>query len=253
LIAVALAVGTGCGRDDETTSQAEQPEKLDPTASRYREKAMAETEKLARRVCGSLPPRDLERAFGRDDPNPPTPNYVALGYARDVDISPIPLQRAAYDGCLAGLQRSNGPAPPDLNAVTKRGVEIQGKQLSPIVRPQNGRREARFVVSFVGRERTGDIGQARRSYSAVVRGGPQHRGACIHGIELVARPTDPDAVGKVVLDPTMIEGHRWCRGEYRGGIILNVGYACPAHGRCHVPHRFPRRHKRVGHFRFQVK
>jgi hypothetical protein len=32
-----------------------------------------------------------------------TPNDVGLLYAETVRISPIPLQRAAYDGCVAGV------------------------------------------------------------------------------------------------------------------------------------------------------
>lgn len=67
--------------------------------------AMRETEALAKRVCGSVPPSILARSLGGDSfPKTDTsPNAIALGYARDVDISPIPLQRAAADGCRAGV------------------------------------------------------------------------------------------------------------------------------------------------------
>ena len=44
----------------------------------------------------------LSRSFSVKGPN--TNNYISLGYARDIDISPIPLQRAAYNGCDKGLR-----------------------------------------------------------------------------------------------------------------------------------------------------
>ena len=66
---------------------------------------MRQTEALAERVCGSVPPSILARSLGGADfPKTDTsPNAIALGYARDVDIRPIALQRAAAEGCRAGV------------------------------------------------------------------------------------------------------------------------------------------------------
>ena len=38
--------------------------------------------------------------------DPTDDNYIALGYAAKVGISPIPLQRAAYEGCMRGLRKA---------------------------------------------------------------------------------------------------------------------------------------------------
>lgn len=75
-------------------------------AAHYRRKAMRETEDLAKRVCAHVPPHVLARSLGGADfsTTDTSPNAIALGYARDVDISPIPLQRAAAEGCAAGVR-----------------------------------------------------------------------------------------------------------------------------------------------------
>jgi hypothetical protein len=61
---------------------------------------------LAERTCGSFSRAELQAGFapgfsgGRLDAN-----GIALKYVKEVDINPVPLQTAAYNGCLAGLER----------------------------------------------------------------------------------------------------------------------------------------------------
>lgn len=76
-----------------------------PNGPRNRAFAMRQTEALAKRVCRSVPPSILARSLGRANTfkGDTSPNAIALGYARDVDIRPIPLQAAAYTGCEAGV------------------------------------------------------------------------------------------------------------------------------------------------------
>ena len=69
--------------------------------------------KLSRKTCRLVPRDVLSRAFGgasddprlggSRDPTEWTDHYVALAFAEDVEIHPIRLQQAAYDGCKAGL------------------------------------------------------------------------------------------------------------------------------------------------------
>ena len=105
-LAVCVVCLVACGESDDESethsTAAAQPENHGP---RNRAFAMRETEALAKRVCRSVPPSVLARWLGGTDfPKTDTsPNAIALGYARDVDISPIPLQRAAAEGCEAGV------------------------------------------------------------------------------------------------------------------------------------------------------
>ena len=104
LCAALFSIGCGFGEDRSTVAAYEDHA---GRAERYRREAMTETAELARRVCSRVPPRVLARALGGDafSRTDTTPNAIALGYARDVDISPLPLQRAAYDGCTRGVRR----------------------------------------------------------------------------------------------------------------------------------------------------
>ena len=58
-----------------------------------------------------MPRRVLAESFGRVSGDRDslrgrrlTDNDIALLYAEDVGITPVALQRAAYEGCLAGLR-----------------------------------------------------------------------------------------------------------------------------------------------------
>jgi predicted small lipoprotein YifL len=107
-LAAALLALTACGNEspDQDRTAAARSQVEHPQADRYRQFAMSETRRLARRLCKQVPPRTLSRYLG--DAGVPghstDPNYVALGLARDIRISPIPLQRAAYDGCGHGVR-----------------------------------------------------------------------------------------------------------------------------------------------------
>src|SRR5687768_13814067 len=77
--------------------------------------AYTEVERQATKTC-ALVPRDVlvescrrvsaDRASYRG--RRLTRNDIALLYAEDVGMNPLPLQRAAYDGCIEGLKRQ-GP------------------------------------------------------------------------------------------------------------------------------------------------
>jgi hypothetical protein len=83
-------------------------------ATRLRQFAYKQMEKQSRETCRILPRKVLARKFGEasgdlhlggaEDPAEWSDNFVALAYAEDVHISPIRLQQAAYDGCMAGLK-----------------------------------------------------------------------------------------------------------------------------------------------------
>ena len=66
--------------------------------------AYAEMERQARRTCARVPREELVSAFD-GPPGELSDNDIALLYAETVKINPIPLQRAAYDGCIDGLKR----------------------------------------------------------------------------------------------------------------------------------------------------
>ena len=64
----------------------------------------------SRKTCRIVPRKTLARAFADasddapiDKPAALSDSHIALLFAEDVGISPIPLQRAAYDGCIEGL------------------------------------------------------------------------------------------------------------------------------------------------------
>ena len=74
--------------------------------------AYRETERQARKTCSAVPRSLLAAAFRSVSSDrkayrgrPLTDNDIALLYAEDVRIRPVPLQRAAYDGCLDGLRQ----------------------------------------------------------------------------------------------------------------------------------------------------
>jgi hypothetical protein len=165
----------------------------------------------------------------------------------------------AISGCgEGGEDRSGTPAAnatrsDGLSAATKRGLDITAAKVSPVVQPENGSPRTRFVVTFTTAETTGVFGQVRRSYSASARG--PDGVACI--FDPLAPPAPPAQAGArvaLVFDPRRIKGPRWCKGEFRGRILITVGYACTAQGQCHVPDDSPQpRPRQVGRFRFTVQ
>jgi hypothetical protein len=64
---------------------------------------LEETRDLALRTCRRVSRRALFEAFSDDD-DPDDDNYIALGYVARTPLTPIPLQREAYDGCRRGLR-----------------------------------------------------------------------------------------------------------------------------------------------------
>ena len=146
-----------------------------------------------------------------------------------------------------------------LSAPSKRALAIRGTPVVASVTPSTGSRHTVFSVSFVARERTGRIGQARRSYVLSFRhqgrlSGDDRRRGCASGADDAAEIRDarPGRHVRAALNPARMEVKRWCGGSFAGRIELFVGFACPAEGRC-KPHGFPMRTKRVGHFAFGVR
>ena len=107
VLAICALCLVACGEGDDgggspSTAETTTPENNGP---RNRAFAMREMEALSKRVCGSVSPEVLARSLGGTDfpKTDSSPNAISLGYARDVDISPVPLQRAAAEGCEAGV------------------------------------------------------------------------------------------------------------------------------------------------------
>jgi hypothetical protein len=103
-----VALGAGFGSqgvvaDDQTRPSSGAERSL---SDRYREFSMREMRELAVRTCRLIPRRVLFQTFSTVD-DPSDNNYIALGFAKRIDISPIPLQRAAYDGCTRGLRKAD--------------------------------------------------------------------------------------------------------------------------------------------------
>jgi hypothetical protein len=109
-----LAVAVGCGGGETTTTVTTQSTEPVERLDRF---AYGEVKEQAIKTCFLVPRQVLYRAFERGSSDRPgeiaksaaDDNGIALLYAEDVDISPIRLQQAAYDGCLSGL--SNRPPP----------------------------------------------------------------------------------------------------------------------------------------------
>jgi hypothetical protein len=99
LLAIPIAYAIADGRKDRSPSM---PASAKPSSQSLERFAMQQTRRQAVRTCRVIPRRILSRSFSVKGPN--TNNYISLGYARDIDISPIPLQRAAYNGCDKGLR-----------------------------------------------------------------------------------------------------------------------------------------------------
>lgn len=101
-IAVIAGLGltlVGCGGSDATTTTTVTTKERAST-ERLERFAYREVKTLAIRTCSVVGQDALAQAF---DLKFNTANAVALKFVRDIDIRPIALQTAAYDGCLAGL------------------------------------------------------------------------------------------------------------------------------------------------------
>jgi hypothetical protein len=114
LIAIVALLGWNAGDDDAVAPAraAAKPGKATST-NRMADFAYRQVERQAKKTCRSVPRDVLAEAFAAAsddpglagvDPAEADDNYVALWYAEDVGLSPVPLQRAAYDGCMAGLR-----------------------------------------------------------------------------------------------------------------------------------------------------
>jgi len=114
VLAVCILCLAACSESDNDSSPSSAAaDSAEANGRRNRAFAMQQTEALAERVCGAVPSSILARSLGGADfPKTDTsPNAIGLGYARDVDISPIPLQRAAAEGCRAGVRSQQDDAP----------------------------------------------------------------------------------------------------------------------------------------------
>ena len=106
LVSIGLAA---CGEDTQTTTvTSKQPVEVgNRDLQRF---AYRETRAQARKTCENVPRDVLARAFGKGvefrSGSPLDNNGIALRYVKDMKISPIPLQRAAYDGCILGLRHN---------------------------------------------------------------------------------------------------------------------------------------------------
>ncbi len=105
-LVVALIALSGCGSGPTPDSAAAEGS-ANSRAERYVAFSMDEMHDLGRRVCRRIPARVLARKLGDagSDGISTEPNDVALGFVSKIDISPIPLQRAAYNGCVRGVKR----------------------------------------------------------------------------------------------------------------------------------------------------
>ena len=106
-----VALG-GCGGDDEVRTVTVDGGDRQERITRF---ALAETREQARKTCAVVPRDVLARSFARVSDDRPsvegrrlTANDIALLYVEDIGINPIPLQRAAYDGCMAGQRLARG-------------------------------------------------------------------------------------------------------------------------------------------------
>jgi hypothetical protein len=114
VIAASLAVAMGCGGGETTTTVTAQST---AHAERLEWFAYREVKEHAIKTCSLVPRTVLYAAFERGSGDRPgeiaksaaDDNGIALLYAENVDISPIRLQQAAYDGCLSGLSRQPPP------------------------------------------------------------------------------------------------------------------------------------------------
>lgn len=109
IIVATAAAGlvSGCAGQTKTTTVTE----AGGETAKLKRFAFQQTERQARRVCASVPRDVLAVVFARrssggvrGDPLRYDDNDVALLYVEDIDISPIRLQTAAYNGCLTGLE-----------------------------------------------------------------------------------------------------------------------------------------------------
>ena len=112
---VASLALAACGGGDATTAvapsaqrTAEGPEWAERPGSKF---AYHEMLALAERICGEFGAQEIATTLAGDS-HSQDPDIVARLFAAQVDISPIPLQRAAYGGCKRGLK--SGPARPEL-------------------------------------------------------------------------------------------------------------------------------------------
>lgn len=118
-----LVVLAGCGHGGRPaeqrvsawpTSTSEHSENVRAVVMRARREnvravVMRATRELAELNCAELDKQLLLERIGLGfiEPTDDTyANYVALGYARDLPLRPIPLQRAAYNGCVEGVEAS---------------------------------------------------------------------------------------------------------------------------------------------------
>lgn len=99
---------TACGGGEVDQSVTESSQASSSETRRVSGFAMREMRQLARRTCSAVPAQVLAKSLSDSNraKSDTTPNGIALGYVRDIDISPIPLQRAAYNGCESGVKRS---------------------------------------------------------------------------------------------------------------------------------------------------
>jgi hypothetical protein len=107
-VAATLALAA-CGGDEE---QVRTVTVRDGATTKPLERfAYAEMKAQARKTCAVVPRDVLIASFRRVSGDREsylgrrrlTDNDIGLMYVEDVKISPIPMQRAAYDGCLEGL------------------------------------------------------------------------------------------------------------------------------------------------------
>jgi len=108
LAALAAVAPAACSNETKTTTVT--TEQREGTA-KLKAFAFSETRLQARRTCVVVPREVLAMGFARRSsgvvrgaPRRYDDNAVALLYVEDIDINPIRLQTAAYNGCLRGLQ-----------------------------------------------------------------------------------------------------------------------------------------------------
>lgn len=134
-------------------------------------------------------------------------------------------------------------------------LAISGLRVNPVVTPAAGDVHTDFTVSFTARERTGIVGEDRRSYLVSARG-PAGNGCVIERKSFV-EGAKPGSRAKVTLKAAGGgagggKGTEWCGGTVRGRVTIRAGYAClpeTCKSRDEIP---PEREQTVGRFSFRV-
>jgi hypothetical protein len=130
--------------------------------------------------------------------------------------------------------------------VAPAGAVAQGPDTDPSVRPRTGGPHTTFVLQLTARQDIGGRGAASSLYT--VRVAIPSRPACGR----VARITSARAGEPISVPLRPAGGAGWCRGRYRGRVLLVRGPNCSPPSSAGCP-RFASRITAAGRFAFRVR